>query len=90
MLEKDEMVSEIFTLEDFKFNNGEVLKEVDVEFMTLGTPRYDENGVIDNAAEFRQYLVEVGYATSIIAGEYDVPYQASYEEIYQILKAGPN
>ena len=50
----------------------------------------EENGVIDNAAEFRQYLVEVGYATSIIAGEYDVPYQASYEEIYQILKAGPN
>lgn len=49
VLEKDEMVSEIFTLKDFKFNNGEVLKEADVEFMTLGTPRYDENGVIDNA-----------------------------------------
>lgn len=50
----------------------------------------EENGVVDSASQFRQYLVDVGYATSIVAGEYDIPYGATYEEIYQILKAGPN
>ena len=49
----------------------------------------EKNGIIESASEFRQYLVDVGYATSIVAGEYDIPYGISYEEIYQILKAGP-
>lgn len=49
----------------------------------------EENGVIESAAELRQYLVDVGYVTSIIAGEYDIPYGAANDEIYQILKAGP-
>lgn len=50
----------------------------------------EENGVIESASELRQYLVDVGYARSIVVGEYDIPYGATYEEIYQILKAGPN
>lgn len=49
----------------------------------------EENGVVESASEFRQYLSDVGYATSIIAGVYDIPYGATYEEIYLILKAGP-
>lgn len=49
----------------------------------------EENGVIASASELRQYLVEVGYATSIVAGEYEVPYGATNDEVYQILKAGP-
>lgn len=49
----------------------------------------EENGVIESAATLRQYLVDVGYVTSIIAGEYDIPYGAANDEIYQILKAGP-
>ena len=33
----------------FEFENGEVLKDVSVEYMTFGTPKYDENGLISNA-----------------------------------------
>lgn len=33
----------------FKFENGKVLKNVNVEYMTFGTPKYDENGCINNA-----------------------------------------
>ena len=50
----------------------------------------EENGVIDSSIALREYLVEVGYATSIRVGEYDIPYGASYEEIYQILKGASN
>ncbi len=49
----------------------------------------EDNGVIDSASELRQYLVEVGYATSIVVGEYEIPYGATNSEVYQILKAGP-
>ncbi len=33
----------------FEFENGRTLEDVKVEYMTFGTPNYDENGVIDNA-----------------------------------------
>ena len=49
----------------------------------------EENGVITDATSLRQYLSDVGYAKSIVTGEYEIPYGASNEEIYQILKAGP-
>lgn len=39
---------EYFNLSEFKFNNGQTLKNVKVEYMTLGTPKYDDNGVISN------------------------------------------
>ena len=38
-----------FTLKNFKFNNGEILEEAVVEYTTLGTPKYDEKGLISNA-----------------------------------------
>lgn len=41
--------AEYFTLKNFEFNNGEVLEEAVVQYMTLGTPKYDENGLITNA-----------------------------------------
>ena len=40
---------EYFTMESFKFENGDVLNDVIVEYMTFGTPKYDENGYIINA-----------------------------------------
>lgn len=49
----------------------------------------EEKGVIESASSLRQYLVDVGYATSIKVGEYDIPYGATNDEVYQILKAGP-
>ncbi|WP_298522658.1 alpha/beta fold hydrolase [uncultured Methanobrevibacter sp.] len=36
-------------MDSFEFENGEVLKDVKVEYMTYGTPKYDENGLIKNA-----------------------------------------
>ena len=36
-------------MDSFKFENGEVLMDVKVEYMTYGTPKYDENGMINNA-----------------------------------------
>ena len=48
-----------------------------------------DNGVIDDAATLRKYLADMGFATSIKVGEYDIPYGATNEEVYQILKAGP-
>ena len=47
------------------------------------------NGVIDDAEGLRKYLSEIGYASFISAGTYQIPYHASYEEITSILKAGP-
>ena len=48
-----------------------------------------DNGVIEDAAALRQYLADMGFATSIKVGEYEIPYGATNEEVYQILKAGP-
>ena len=49
----------------------------------------EEQGVIESASSLRAYLVEVGYATSIKVGEYEIPYGATNDEVYKILKAGP-
>ncbi len=39
-------------MKSFEFENGEILDEVKVEYMTFGTPEYDENGVISNAVVY--------------------------------------
>ncbi|MBR3770760.1 MAG: hypothetical protein IKL07_00670 [Clostridium sp.] len=49
----------------------------------------EENGVIESAESLRKYLGEVGYAKIIKVGEYEIPYGATNEEVYEILKAGP-
>ncbi|MBQ7927641.1 MAG: alpha/beta fold hydrolase [Methanobrevibacter sp.] len=36
-------------MNSFKFQNGEVLNDVKVEYMVYGTPKYDEDGRINNA-----------------------------------------
>lgn len=36
-------------MSSFKFENGKVLNDVDVEYMTFGTPIYDDDGIIQNA-----------------------------------------
>lgn len=47
------------------------------------------NGVIDDAEAFRKYLSEIGYASNISTGSYDIPYELTYEEIANVLKNGP-
>ncbi|WP_407377339.1 homoserine acetyltransferase [Methanobrevibacter sp.] len=41
-----------YVLDEFEFENGEVLKDVEVEYIARGTPEYDENGNIINAVVF--------------------------------------
>ena len=38
-----------FNLNSFKFQNGEILEDVTVEFILKGTPKYDDGGNIINA-----------------------------------------
>ena len=38
-----------YVMGSFEFQNGEVLNNVVVEYMTFGTPKYDDNGCINNA-----------------------------------------
>ncbi len=40
---------EYYTLDEFEFSNGQILHNVKVEYLTGGTPEYDENGNIVNA-----------------------------------------
>ena len=47
------------------------------------------NGVVDDAEAFRKFLGQKGFASSISVGSYAIPYGLDYEEIYQILKLGP-
>ena len=36
-------------MDSFEFENGEMIDDAVVEYMTFGTPKYDENGAITNA-----------------------------------------
>ena len=47
------------------------------------------NGVVNDAEAFRKFLGQKGFASSISVGSYSIPYGLDYEEIYQILKLGP-
>lgn len=40
---------EEYIMDSFKFQSGDVLNNVSVEYMTFGTPKYDDNGCINNA-----------------------------------------
>lgn len=46
--DEDFIQSEIYILKEFKFQNGEILKDVPVEYMVMGTPQYDNDGKITN------------------------------------------
>lgn len=48
-----------------------------------------ENGVITDAEALRKYLFEIGYASNLSTGEYDVPYGLSMEEVAKVLQNGP-
>ena len=41
-----------FTMDSFEFSSGKTLKNVNVEYMTFGTPKFDENGTITNAVVY--------------------------------------
>ncbi len=49
MFDVESLEAEYFTLKEFKFKNGEILKDAKVEYISFGTPLYDDNGIIKNA-----------------------------------------
>ena len=49
MFDVESIEAEYFTLNEFKFKNGEILRDAKVEYITFGTPDYDDNGIISNA-----------------------------------------
>lgn len=48
-----------------------------------------ENGVITDAEALRKYLFEIGYASNLSTGDYDVPYGLSMEDVAKVLQDGP-
>lgn len=44
--------SQIYKLKSFKFVSGRELEDVAVEYITVGTPKYDDNGIISNAVVY--------------------------------------
>lgn len=76
--EKEESQKEDYLL---TINRGAVCRDICNELY--------ENGLVDDAEALRVYLGNVGYASNISVGKYKIPYGLSYEEIYNILKAGP-
>ncbi len=51
--------------------------------------RLAANNVISDAESLRKHLFELGYATSMSTGEYEIPYGLSMEEVADILRDGP-
>lgn len=51
-LNKMDMVPSYLKLKDFVFESGEVLKELEVEYFTMGTPHMDDDGTIINGLLF--------------------------------------
>ena len=49
MFDVESIEANYFTLNEFKFKNGEVLEGLEIEYITFGTPMYDEDGIISNA-----------------------------------------
>ena len=45
----ESIMPEYYTLKEFTFTNGRTLENQKVEYLTLGTPKYDENNNITNA-----------------------------------------
>lgn len=93
---QSEQVSEIETETDAE-NESEMLTDGETYHLVILSgemPRVictklEENGVVESASALRQYLDEVGFVKYIKPGEYDIPYGSTNEEVYQILKEGP-
>ena len=52
MIESSKLGYRKHVLDEFEFENGQTLRDVEVEYTTRGTPKYDEKGNIVNAIIF--------------------------------------
>lgn len=51
--------------------------------------KLQQNGLIADAQAMRSHMSELGYANSIRAGVYEIPYGLTMEEVAQVIIAGP-
>ncbi|WP_296881236.1 hypothetical protein [uncultured Methanobrevibacter sp.] len=49
MIEQDKLGYRKHVFDEFEFENGDILPNVEVEYTTRGTPKYDEEGNVNNA-----------------------------------------
>lgn len=52
IMESSKFINEKYVIEEFEFGYGRVLNNVQVEYATRGTPKYDDEGNISNAFIF--------------------------------------
>ena len=52
MIDESELGYGIYTINEFEFEYGRILNDVQVEYTTYGTPKYDDEGNIINAVIF--------------------------------------
>ena len=52
MIEKSKLGYRKHVLDEFEFETGDILYDVEVEYTTRGTPRYDDEGNVTNAVIF--------------------------------------
>lgn len=73
MIDKSKLGYRKHVLDEFEFTNGEVLKDVEVEYTTRGTPIYDENGNVTNAIiychRFNGNCLSIGDLSQLIGPE---------------------
>lgn len=73
MIDKSKLGYRKHVLDEFEFANGEVLKDVEVEYTTRGTPIYDENGNVTNAIiychRFNGNCLSIGDLSQLIGPE---------------------
>lgn len=73
MIDKSLLGYSKYVLDEFEFENGEVLRDVEVEYTTRGTPTYDENGNVTNAIiychRFNGNCLSIGDLSQLIGPE---------------------
>ncbi len=76
--EKQEAKKEVEdVMKEFSINSGDLSSSV--------SRRLEEMDLVDDAWKFDSYLEEMGYSERIRAGKYELPSDASYEEIARII-----
>ena len=73
MIEKSQLGYRKHVLDEFEFSNGQILRDVEVEYTTRGTPKYDENGNVTNAViychRFNGNCLSIGDLSQLIGPE---------------------
>ena len=73
MIDESQLGYRKHILDEFEFENGEVLRAVEVEYTTRGTPKYDENGNVENVViychRFNGNCLSIGDLSQLVGPE---------------------